>query len=350
MTTTFSLAGKRVLVTGGNGFLGRHLCEALEKEGADVVIPCRHLPPPQKVDLRQWSDVQGMFSNACRGKDIDVVFHLAGWNGGVVWNEMFPASIFFDNTLMGLNVLEAARQVGVGKVVSVIASCGYPALELVEEPGQEENAENPICFFDLRQTCAEDEYLDGPIDPSVECHGYAKRNLLLASRFYNQQYGTRFHCVCPTTLYGPGDTTNPERAKVVGGMVMRFLEAKRENAPFVECWGDGTPLRELLYVKDCAAMLVRSVQFERDLVNLGSGTELSIRELAEAVARQVGYAGEIRWDTSRPTGQQRKRLDLTLMTKELGEFPLTPFDEALAETVKYYAEAMPFPADEEQTA
>lgn len=336
MTTTFSsLAGKRVLVTGGNGFLGRHLCDVLSREGATAIVPYRG-DPPGIVDLRVIGDVQGMFSNMLRD-GLDCVFHLAGYNGGLLFNERFPVRIFHDNTIMALNLFETARLFGINRIVSVVASCAYPALQLSVEPGYED-VEDAVHFFQQRELCPEEQFLDGPPDVSVECHAYAKRNILLASQFYNQQYGTHYSCVCPTTLYGPGDSTHPARSKVVGGMVMRFLEAKQKGLSSVRCWGDGTPKRELMYVKDCAELLARSLDFEEDLVNLGSGMELTIRELAERVAQSVGYTGNIEWDTSRPNGQPRKLLSSERMTEYIGEYAFTPFEEALTETVKYYRE------------
>lgn len=277
--------------------------------------------------------------------DINLVFHIAGHNGGLAFNQDFPADIFVRNTQMGMNVLDACRRFKVEKVVSVVASCAYPEFKL-----RCVLANATSCTREPHEVMAEWDFLLGEPHDSVACHGYAKRNLQLASSFMKKQYGLNAVCVCPTTLYGPGDSFDPQRTKILGGMVKRFVDAKRNQLTNVTCWGSGEPKREFLYVHDCASLLVKCMEKYGDSdhpLNLGTGQEYSVKEVAETVARCVGYTGKIWWDTSKPDGQLRKRLDLTKMHKVLGEFPFTPFEKGVAETVRAYRDQSRVAVDEE---
>jgi GDP-L-fucose synthase len=223
----------------------------------------------------------------------DLVFHLAGHNGGIAFNLAHPADIFHHNSLMALNLLDACARAGTRRVVSTVASCAY---------GDEGAA-----------VLSPQRFLHGLPHETVACHGFAKRSLYLASQFYRQQYGLDAICVCPTTLYGPGDSYDPLRTKVVGAMVKRFVDAAEAGLDEVVCWGTGRPLRELLYVADCVDMLV-NVAMADDVdgslpINLGSGQETSLADLAGLVADRAGYTGRVRWDEFRPDGQMRKALD-----------------------------------------
>lgn len=318
-----------VLVTGANGFLGKHLVNELRSIGAHVwdVDHRYDLTQPEEADFA----VSGRRAVA---EPPDVVFHLAGYNGGIQFNLDNPARIFANNTMMALNVLEACRKYKVKKVVSVVASCAYPAVQLQDEGWG--------CGYTLmeRSICPEDEFMAGSPHGSVACHGYAKRNLQLASSFYYQQYGLQAVCACPTTLYGPGDSFDPQRTKVMGAMVKRFVDAARKGDHKVTCWGTGKPLREFLFVRDAAKLLIQVAEHynNSDLpLNLGSGQELSMKALAEKVAYHAGYQRPIFWDTSKPDGQFRKRLDLTRMRSILPGIQLTPLYDGIAETVKFYA-------------
>ncbi len=322
---------ERVLVTGGNGFLGRHLVRLLRERGQEVIVWSPY------YDLTKTEDVDVLLSM----DEPTHVYHLAGYNGGIAFNAAQPAKIFYDNTLMALNLLEGCRKHGVKKVLSVVASCAYPAEQWVETPSPKDGVSE---MFEMRlnserQTCPEHEFLDSPPHPSVACHGYAKRNLQLASHFYRQQYGLEAVCVCPTTLYGEGDSYDPERTKVVGAMVKRFIDAAKSGEPEVTCWGSGKPLREFLYAPDCARLLADCMgRWDRSDVplNLGTGQELSVMELAQTVASCAGYSGRIDWDESKPDGQFRKRLDVTRMRAVLGEFEFTPLEVGLLRTIEDY--------------
>jgi len=321
---SIDLRGKKVLVTGGNGFLGRHLCRVLGGCGA------------MTTSLSSGSKLHdlGCAYNTIYSDIPDYVFHLAGYNGGIEFNRKNPADIFYRNTVMGLNVLEACRQAGVKKVVSVVASCAYGDDPLFRGQFAGSNIE-----VTQQGILHEKNFLAGQPNDSVACHGYAKRNLQLASRFYRDQYGCNFICACPTTLYGPGDSYDPQRTKVMGGMIKRFVDAANQKLDEVQCWGSGNALREFLYVEDAAKLLIKVMERHennQDPLNLGSGQEVSIRDLATLVAIHAGYEGRIAWDTSKPDGQLRKRLDTTRQERVIGPFEFTPLTVGVAKTVAAY--------------
>jgi GDP-L-fucose synthase len=314
--------GKKVFVTGGGGFLGKHLINALKKNGATVITDRGDLTNPTSTD----SIFYGRASYA------DFVFHLAGYNGGIKFNIDFPFDIFTRNTLMAAHVVKACVRNRVKKLVSIVASCAYPKDELVVyESGSE---------LEPRDIMREDEFLNGPIHETVACHGYAKRNLQLATKYAASQYGLDAVCVCPTTLYGPGDIFDPERTKVMGAMVRRFVDATDQQLPSVTCWGSGAAMREFLYVEDAADMILQAGLLYKDPkepLNLGSGQEYTIKELTLKVAEIAGYKGEILWDTAKSDGQLRKRLDLAKMHNVLGTNLLYhSIDIGIKKTIEYY--------------
>lgn len=317
-------------MTGAGGFLGRHLVRRLRDGDARVLallgknvgrLSSGLGPEEWLADLREPEQAASVFR---RFGPFDVVFHLAGHNGGIAFNGRFPADVFRDNTLMAVNVVEACGRNKVRRVVSVVASCAYEAPAGV---------------------CYEERFLQGNPPPSTDCHGYAKRALYLASRFYRRQYGLDAVCVCPTTLYGPGDCYDAERTKVVGGMVRRFVEARRAGLEEVSVWGTGRPLRELLYVEDAARLVAESAAADfggSDLVNLCGPGEVRVAELAVMAADAAGYQGRIAFDASRPDGKYRKALD----ARRMGQlFPDTswmlPLPEGLRRTVADYEERFP---------
>lgn len=302
-----------ILVTGGLGFLGKYVVRLLEEEGHQVVTVSS-----DASDLRVPESCDDLFdfTHLLFGS-VDQVYHLAGYNGGILLNQKEKWRIFCSNTFMLLNVLAAARFYEVPKVLSVVASCAYPS-------------ENPILF--------EHEFLQGAPHPSVAGHAYAKRNLQIASSLVSEPGETQAICVCPTTLYGPGDKFD-ENSKVVGSMVARFVDAERRKDKVVECWGTGSPKREVLYVEDAARMIISSMEHYEDTdtpLNLGSGQEFSIRDMAEIVAEEVGYKGQIRWNKEKPDGQYRKRLSLAKMNETIPSLPLTDFRDGLKKTIEYY--------------
>jgi nucleoside-diphosphate-sugar epimerase len=328
----------RVFVTGAYGFLGQHLVRALcEYEDIDVYQARHSTLPSFGCNLLVPEHIDNVFSNS---GPLDYVFHLAGYNGGIAFNAKEPARIFADNTIMALNVMEACRRHKVKKVVSVVASCAYPAMtqkfyDNAWPTGQEACTEEP------REICPEYDFLEGPPHDSVACHGYAKRNLQLASAFYRKQYGLNAVCACPTTLYGPGDSFDPERTKVMGAMVKRFVDAADDKAPTVSVWGSGNPMREFLYVTDAAKLLIETMLHYDDSelpLNLGTGQEVSIMGLAALVADAAGFEGTISFDNSKPDGQYRKRLDTARMNLALPPMEFTSLNEGIRQTVQYYRE------------
>jgi GDP-L-fucose synthase len=307
----------RVLVTGASGLLGRHVCRLLREQFPDARLcetPGRSAGGDDLTEL-------GAAVAAVRWAMPDVVFHLAGRNGGIAFNAECPADVFFDNTAMALNVLRACARADrrPQKVVLPVASCAY----------------SPLDAFGLD----EKDFFAGLPDPSVRCHGLAKRNVQWACQFYRSQYGLRAVTVCPPTLFGEGDRYEPGRSKVVAGMVKRFCDAVREGRGEVTCWGSGRPLREVLYAGDAARLLVRAALYYDDSalpLNVGAGQEHTVEQLAALVARAAGYRGAIRWDATRPDGQLRKRLCLDRMYALLGGCAYTPIEEALRRTVEDY--------------
>lgn len=337
---TCKLEGSRVLVTGSGGFLGRHIYRLLQEvvgDGGEVTGTTSSFihawTTPHSYDdvsdLREPEDVDDLFRLL---GPFDYVFHLAGENGGIAFNASEPARVFHDNTLMALNLMEACASYGVKKVLSVVTSCGYPDAEYFDEDYE-------VYGWRTKEIMAEKDYLDGPPHPDTACHGYAKRNLQLASYFYNKQHGLNAVCVCPTTLFGPGDCMDPERTKLMGAMVKRFVDAHANGDQKVTCWGSGNPLREFLYIEDCAYLLLQAMKtWDRSdhPLNLGTGQELSVCKLAKLVAKCVGYSGSIKWDTSRPDGQLRKRLDTQLQEAILGPYEFTPLEVGISRTIEWY--------------
>jgi GDP-L-fucose synthase len=304
---------KRVVVFGGTGFFGSHLCGVLSKAGAQVVALGRN----------DWNLLDSIVPLKIANllAESDYVFHLAGYNGGIGFNLKYPASIFAQNTIMGLNVLDACVQNGVPKVMSVVASCAYPENQFLTAHNQ-----TTAGYITRRELMKESGFFDGEPNLSVACHGYAKRNLQLATKFFNQQFGLNAVCGCVTTLYGPGDSFDPERTKVMGSLIAKFVDAQEQKKEFVELWGDGSPLREFIYVQDAVYDLAYAAAWYEDSavpLNVGCGQEINIASLAQIVASVVGYEGEIRWDASKPNGQMRKKLDSTkwnaLWRQHMGE-------------------------------
>lgn len=312
------LDNANILVTGGKGFLGKYVCEALRNDGRTIYAPTSSIDFISRFDTK-------LFFDHCKP---DLVFHLAGYNGGIKFNSDKPADIFARNTTMALNVLEACKDFKVKKVVSVVASCAYP--EMMRRECE---------YAQPREIMWEEEFFDGPPHPSVACHGYAKRNLQLASKFYHDQYGLDAVCVCPTTLFGPGDSTDTQRTKVLMAVVKKVVDAKIQSASSITFWGSGNAYREFLFVEDAAGLIAKCADCYGDSsmpLNLGTGHEFQIRELVEKVVGMVGYTGIVEWDKTKPDGQLRKKLDLSRMKQHIPEFTPTNFDEALVRTINWY--------------
>ena len=307
-----TLEGRKVLVTGGSGFLGSHVVEALRARGAGEVV----VPRSKDHDLRDAAQCDAVF----REHRPDLVMHLAASVGGIGANRRHPGRFFYDNMAMGLNVLESARVHGTAKVVVAGTICAYPKF-------------TPVPF-------REDDLWNGYPEETNAPYGIAKKSLLVMAQAYRQEYGSNFVMVFPVNLYGPRDNFDLEDSHVIPAMIRKFIDAQARGESFVTLWGDGSPTREFLFVEDCAEGLALAAERydDPDPVNLGAGFEISMRELAETIARASGFSGEVRWDGTRPNGQPRRMLDVERARERFGFTARTPFAEGLRRTIAWYRE------------
>jgi GDP-L-fucose synthase len=304
--------GLKITVTGGAGFVGCHLVDDLLKLGArkeDIYIP-----RTRECDLRKPEHA----ALAVKGKD--VVFHLAARVGGIGLNEKCPAELIYDNGMMGLNVVHEAHKAGVKKVIVAGTVCAYPKF-------------TPTPF-------KEDYLWDGYPEETNAPYGVAKKMVLVALQSYRQQHGLRGIYLLPANLYGPHDNFDLESSHVIPAMIRKFVEAKKKELPTVELWGDGTPTREFLFVKDCARGLVEAaLKYDgHEPVNLGTSEETRISDLAETVKDLVGYRGEIKWNQTRANGQPKRQLDTTRAREAFGYEAQTKLKDGLKETIHWFLE------------
>jgi GDP-L-fucose synthase len=317
---------KRVIVTGGAGFLGSYVVKKLkERHAAEVIIP-----RIEEYDLCDLHAIRRLFADVLAkplASDLPpaasqpsnlIIIHLAAKVGGIGANREHPADFFYDNLMMGSQLMHEAWRAGVGKFVAIGTICAYPKF-------------TPIPF-------KEEDLWDGYPEETNAPYGLAKKMLLVQAQAYRQQYGFNAIYLLPVNLYGPGDNFDPKSSHVIPAQIRKFIEAQESGQNQVVMWGDGSPTREFLYVEDAAEGILLAAEHYNgpDPVNLGSGMEISIKQLSETIAHLTGYQGEVIWDTSFPNGQPRRALDVSRAEKFFGFRAQMRFEEGLKRTIEEY--------------
>ncbi|HCC48850.1 MAG TPA: GDP-fucose synthetase [Elusimicrobia bacterium] len=304
------LTEKRITVTGGAGFLGSRVVEKLRAAGAKEVF----VPRSRDYDLTDMAAVRRLYADARP----QVVIHLAAVVGGIGANRLNPGKFFYDNLMMGAQLMEEGRKAGVEKFVAAGTICAYPKFA-------------PVPF-------KEDDLWNGYPEETNAPYGLAKKMLLVQAQAYRAQYGFNAIFLLPVNLYGPGDNFNPESSHVIPALVKKFIAAIEAGEKEVTVWGTGKATREFLYVDDCAhAVCLAAARYDKpEPVNIGAGFEISIKDLAGVIARLTGFAGRILWDTSKPDGQPRRMLDTTRASEQFGFKAKTNFEEGLKQTIEWY--------------
>lgn len=308
------LSNKKILVTGGAGFVGTQVVKQLIAEGAKSENIS--VPRSKDTDLRE----KDVCARAVAGKDI--VIHLAANVGGIGYNQANPGSLFYDNLLMGVHLIEEARKAQVEKFVAIGTICAYPKY-------------TPVPF-------KEEDLWNGYPEETNAPYGLAKKMMLVQGQAYRQQY--EFNCIylLPVNLYGPGDNFNPDSSHVIPALIKKFVDAKRTHEEKVTVWGTGKPTREFLFVDDCArAIVLATMGYDKaDPVNIGSSFEISIFDLATLIGKIVGFTGKIEFDASKPDGQPRRKLDVSKAKKEFNFESQVTFEEGLTRTIKWYMDML----------
>jgi len=299
----------KILITGGNGFLGTHLVNEFRKQGAMQIFT----PSSGQFDLREKKACQEVTKN------MDIVVHLAARVGGIGYNRDHPAEMFYDNLMMGVQLMHEAWRAHVKKFVAIGTICCYPKY-------------TPIPF-------QEKDLWNGYPEETNAPYGLSKKMLLVQSQAYRAQYGMNAIFLLPVNLYGPGDNFDPESSHVIPALIRRFREAKEKKLKEVVVWGTGKATREFLYVKDAAEAIVKATYTydKPDPVNVGAGFEISIRDLAYKIQSLVGFTGRIVWDKTKPNGQPRRMVDTKRAKKEFGFQAYTDFNKGLKETVDWFS-------------
>jgi len=305
---------KRVIVTGGAGFLGSYVIEKLKERGCKNIFILRS----KEYDFTKEKNVIRLYNDY----PADIVIHLAAVVGGIGANRENPGKFYYDNLVMGAMLMEYARQYKVGKFVALGTICAYPKF-------------TPVPF-------KEEDLWKGYPEETNAPYGLAKKMMLVQSQSYRAQYGFNSIFLLPLNLYGPGDNFNPKSSHVIPALIRKFMEAKDRGEEEVVCWGTGKPTRGFLYVEDAAeGILLATERYNKsDPVNLGTDLEISIKNLAELIARLAGFRGKIKWDTRKPDGQPRRRLDTSRAEREFGFKAKMDFAEGLKKTIDWYKNNM----------
>lgn len=301
---------RRVIVTGGSGFLGSHVVNHLKQRGCPHVI----VPRRAEYDLTRMDDAVRLFEE----HPANLAIHLAAVVGGIGANRREPGRFFRDNILMGVHTMEAARLAGVQKFVAVGTICAYPR-------------DTPVPF-------REEDLWNGYPEPTNAPYGLAKKMLLVQAQAYRKEYGFNAIYLLPVNLYGPGDSFDPETSHVIPALIRKFIQAQESGSNRIVAWGSGHATREFLFVEDCAEAIALAAEHydSSEPVNIGSGMEISIRDLVSCIAKHVGFQGRIEWDPTQPDGQPRRCLDTTRAERLFKFRAHTPFDVGLKQTIEWY--------------
>jgi len=306
-----NLADKKILITGANGFLGKHLVKNL-LEKRKVPKKNLFLPKFEELDLRKLENCQKAVQNQ------DIVIHLAAKVGGIGLNKEIPGEMFYDNAIMGIQLMESARKAGVEKFVALGSICAYPKF-------------TPVPF-------KEDDLWNGYPEETNAPYGLAKKMLLVQAQAYRQQYDFNSIFLMPINLYGPEDNFAEKSSHVIPALIKKVAEAKKDNKDYIEVWGTGKATRGFLYAEDAVeGILSATEKYDKsEPINLGSDMEISIKDLAELICKLMDFKGEIRWDTTKPDGQPRRCLDVSRAKKEFDFVAETNFEQGLKNTINWY--------------
>lgn len=305
-----NLKNKKILVTGGAGFLGSFVVQKLINRG----VPQKNIfiPRSKDLDLRKWENCVKAVKNQ------DIVIHLAGNVGGIGFNREKPGEIFYDNLIMGVQLMEAARKAEIDKFVAIGTICAYPKF-------------TPVPFKEKDLWSGYPEETNAP-------YGLAKKMLLVQAQAYHQQYGFNGIYLLPVNLYGPGDNFDPSSSHVIPALIKKIVDAQKSGEKHIDVWGTGKASREFLYVEDCAEGIVLATEKynKPDPINLGANREIKIKDLVRLICKFMDFKGEIRWDKTKPDGQLRRMVDATLAKKEFGFKAKTDFEKGLRKTIGWY--------------